>query len=53
MSEHEFRQLVASMRSHQKAYFATRSEEELRLSQQAERRVDKDNDEYFNPGLFG
>lgn len=40
MTEYEAWQLVASMRAHQKKYFATRSDEELRICQGLERRVD-------------
>ena len=52
MSEYEFRQLVASMRAHQKAYFESRTDEELFASKEAERKVDADLERLFNPPLF-
>lgn len=52
MDERKILELVASMRSHQKAYFRTASDEELQLSKDLERRVDKALEDYFNPSLF-
>lgn len=40
MNESEFRELVAEMRSAQKAYFKTRSRDALERSKQLERSVD-------------
>lgn len=52
MNEYEFRQLVASMRAHQKNYFEKRTDEELFASKEAERKVDAELQKYFNPQLF-
>ena len=37
----ELLELVTEMRKHQKAYFRTRSSEELRLSKEFEKKVDE------------
>lgn len=37
----ELLELVTEMRKHQKAYFRTRSSEELKLSKEFEKKVDK------------
>lgn len=52
MNEYDFRQLVASMRAHQKDYFETRSNEALFASKEAERKVDAELEKCFNPQLF-
>ena len=52
MTHNDFMQLVASMRDHQKKYFAGRDDLELQLSKAAEKRVDDEINRYFNPTLF-
>ena len=59
MTDREFTDAVREMRRHQKAFFATRSGTELRLSKACERKVDEElllrasREEYeSNPHMF-
>lgn len=52
MTEYDFMLLLASMREHQKKYFIARTDEELFLAKDAERKVDDYIQKYFNPTLF-
>ena len=52
MNAEDFIELVRQMRSSQKHYFVTRSQEELKNAKALERHVDFALEEFGNPSLF-